>query len=145
MLGKRGTSTDVLLIEPDSELASLLVASLDSHDAVVRTATNHEEALESLRAPRYPQLIILDLDLPADRGLDLLRAIKGSTDRRHIPTIVFAADPAAIEHAWDAGANCVIRKHDHPEEFHALFPRLSRFWLAAATLPRKLQARAAPN
>jgi CheY-like chemotaxis protein len=143
MAAERANRTYVLLIEPDQGLALALEASLAAHDGVITTVAHEQEALDRLRGPDRPELVIVDAEMTG--GLNVLRAIKGSTDLRYIPTIVFvnSCETGVVDQAWDCGANCVIRKPERREEFEPVFPRLSRFWLAAAVLPRSLQAWAA--
>jgi CheY-like chemotaxis protein len=145
MAAERAITTYVLLIEPDHGLASALEASLTANHGLIHTVAGAPEALELLGRPSRPDLIILDADMPDGAGFGVLRTIKESNELRHIPTIVFVggSDASAVDEAWDLGANCVIRKPERREEFEPVFPRLSRFWLAAAVLPRRLQAWAA--
>jgi DNA-binding response OmpR family regulator len=141
----RATRARVLLVEPDPELASALTASLTANAGVVKIAHTLEDARHVLHGPERPELIILDLHQLSEPGFAVLLDIKRSSELRQIPTIVFAAsdDFPAVERAWDLGANCVIRKPESSDELHGIFPRLSRFWLAAAVLPRSLRSWAA--
>ena len=85
-----------------------------------------------------PALILVDMDLPGNDGLDAVRAIKSNPGLRSIPVVLLSRhpDPAATAQAYDAGANTVIPK---PVTFLALVKLIKVFtayWLDAAALPR---------
>jgi two-component system KDP operon response regulator KdpE len=145
MPGSSLTRTDVLLIESDPELASALEASLTAHGAAVTLARSIDEAETVLQRPRRPELIILDIDLPDADGTVILSTLKGQGEFAHIPAIVLtrAADPAAVDRAWDLRANCVILRPAAPEELTRTITTLSRFWLQLVVLPRSRHAHAA--
>jgi CheY-like chemotaxis protein len=92
--------------------------------------------LDPVRSPR-PALIVLDLGLPKQGGLDAVRAIKSNPELRRIPIVALTDqdDPESIAAAYDAGVNTYLTK---PVTFLALVKLMKVFtayWLEAAALP----------
>ena len=90
-------------------------------------------ATEGAVTPR-PSLIVVDAGLP---GTETVKAIKQDPNFRRIPVIVLGEsdDAAAVEQAYDAGANTYIVK---PVTFLALVRLMKVFtayWLETAELP----------
>ncbi len=63
-------------------------------------------AAEGLTQAATADLVLLDLDLPDMRGIDLLKALKSDPRTQATPVIVVSADalPARIDECFDAGA-----------------------------------------
>jgi CheY-like chemotaxis protein len=108
----------------------------------LRTVESAEELERYLRDPNpanpKPALVLVDLNLPQEDGLEALTRIKRDSDLRHIPVVVLAGaanDPTATAAAYEAGANTVIPR---PTTFIALVRLvkvLTAYWLEAAALP----------
>jgi two-component system alkaline phosphatase synthesis response regulator PhoP len=66
---------------------------------------NAAEATESL-AKQVPQLLVLDMMLPDDTGLNLLRKLRQNPLTKHVPVIVYTAvrDDAVRAEARKLGA-----------------------------------------
>ncbi len=80
-------------------------------------------AAEGLTQATTADLVLLDLDLPDMRGLDLLKALKSDPRTRATPVIVVSADalPARIDASFDAGALHYLTKPvDVQQLLHAL-------------------------
>lgn len=81
----------ILLIEDDTiELMKLNRAMLSlnmNHE--VTEATNGEEALELLLNEKYyPDIILLDLNMPKINGIEFLEILKNNESIKFIPTII---------------------------------------------------------
>jgi DNA-binding response OmpR family regulator len=81
---KNGQSPDVLLVDDDPTTRRMVTRYFAEHDVPARAAAGREEMNRCL-AMREPALIILDLRLGQDDGLDLLRSIRASSD---VPVII---------------------------------------------------------
>ncbi len=80
----------VLIVE-DNELSMKLFRDvLEAHGLQTLQATSGEEALRLAR-DRRPDLIIMDIQLPEESGLDITRRIKGDADTRTIPIVAVTA------------------------------------------------------
>jgi two-component system, OmpR family, response regulator len=80
----RGHSLDVLLVDDDPATRRMVTRYFAEHDIPAQAASGREEMNRYL-ATREPALIILDLRLGQDDGLDLLRSIRASSD---VPVII---------------------------------------------------------
>jgi two-component system OmpR family response regulator len=73
-----------LVVEDDSDMRHLVMNYLEDHDIKAISATRRDE-VPALLARNQPDLVVLDLRLGQEDGLDLLREIRASSD---IPVII---------------------------------------------------------
>jgi two-component system, OmpR family, response regulator len=81
---ERGQPMRVLVIEDDRTMRHLVVNYLEEHNIRVSSATGRDEMVRAF-ASDEPDLVILDLRLGQDDGLDLLREIRARSD---VPVII---------------------------------------------------------
>lgn len=84
----------ILLVDDDVDFAAALTRMLRHDGYVTRVATDTTTALEEWRsAPQGPDLVIADLHLCRESGLDLIRELR----RRQpaLPVILLSASPDA--------------------------------------------------
>jgi len=84
-----------------------------------------------------PGLILLDLKLPGESGIDLLRWIRAVDGLRRIPVVLLSSSREAVDvdAAYDAGCNSYLVK---PVAFDALQTMLTvfgRYWFNFNTPP----------
>lgn len=114
---------EVLLVEDDVDdaVAVVRLAAKSALNVRVTTASTGDEAMRELTRrhtePRSggrqpPDLVLLDLDLPARPGLDVLRWIKCDEQLRQIPVVILSGsdDDRAIEQGRALGAHSHIAK-----------------------------------
>lgn len=101
----------ILIIEDDSDNTALLRLLLERQGYQVSLALNGEQGLQKVRS-LYPDLVVLDLDMPVMDGWSVLREIKTDTHIRHIPVIVVTAHlmPDEKETVLQAGASGYVLK-----------------------------------
>ena len=89
-------------------------------------------------APR-PDLILLDLKMPGQGGLETLRAIKQNDDLRAIPVVVMTASAleADVAAAYQLGAAGFVQKPVDLNDFMAAIQTLGEYWFALVRLPAK--------
>jgi two-component system, OmpR family, response regulator len=80
----RGQPTRVLVVEDDRTMRHLVVNYLKEHNIRVASASGREEMIRAF-AGDEPDLVILDLRLGQEDGLDLLREIRSRSD---VPVII---------------------------------------------------------
>lgn len=106
-------------------------------------AATGREALDRLfgrppfeTAPR-PDLLLLDLDLPAVSGLDVLAALKADDRLRAIPVVVLLRSPSAADLAacYGRGANSVVEYPIPLEELAETFRLVVDYWARVNRLP----------
>jgi CheY-like chemotaxis protein len=79
----------------------------------VNVANNGEEALEILEdALRWPDLILLDLNMPRISGLEFLSILKNNKQLKHIPTVILTTsdNQKDIEECYRIGVSGYIVK-----------------------------------
>jgi DNA-binding response OmpR family regulator len=75
----------IIVVDDDAALRRLVTSYLEDHNVPARSATNRAELNRYLEGGAHPSLIILDLRLGQDDGLDLLREIRSHSD---VPVII---------------------------------------------------------
>lgn len=75
-------------------------------------ALNAKSAVQILREPPLPDMILLDLMLPEISGMDFLRQMREKDVFDNLPVVVMSAviDPDQIREALDAGADRYLTK-----------------------------------
>ena len=81
----------VLIVEDEDDIASLIKHALErGGGAEAEIVGSGDAALKAVSA-RPPDLIILDLNLPALSGLEVCRVLRARSDARHLPIIMLTA------------------------------------------------------
>jgi two-component system response regulator AtoC len=114
---------EVLLVDDDKDVLDLLSDLLTESGYAVRRATNGERALASVEKSR-PQLVIMDVQLPDQDGLTVLRALK----RKHpelevIVMTAFGGSSTAIQ-AIGEGAYDYVTKPFETDDLLATLRRV---------------------
>lgn len=81
---------DILLVEDDDGLGSILAAVLQDQGYRVALASNGKEALDYLARARLPQVILLNLVMPAMNGWKLREELQKVPELAEIPVIVLS-------------------------------------------------------
>lgn len=84
-------SPEVLLVDDEQPILSVLAQSLLARGYTVRTAATGEDAVLAL-TEGTPDLMLLDINLPDITGWEVLRRM-APLDRERVPVIVFSASP----------------------------------------------------
>jgi CheY-like chemotaxis protein len=133
----------VLLADPDPDSRAMVRDALleGTGPCQLRTVDTAHELVGYLRDPNpanpKPVLVLIDLDLPKEGGIDIVTRLKRDPDLHHIPMLILTSrpEPTSTAAAYEAGANTVIPK---PATFIALvrlMKVLTAYWLDAASLP----------
>ena len=112
----------ILLIEDEEDIAALikLQAELSGFKLLVETdGINGYRAIEREK----PDLVVLDIMLPGENGLDICRKIKGSSDLKNIPVIMLSAKGEELDVilGLELGADDYVPKPFSPK---VLFSRI---------------------
>ncbi|MGY1822441.1 ATP-binding protein [Geodermatophilus sp. SYSU D00079] len=101
---------EVLVVDDNADMRAYLTRLLSPYWEV-RTATNGQEALESVAAAR-PDVVLTDVMMPGLDGFGLLRALRADPATRSVPVVVLTAragQEAAVE-GFDAGVDDYLAK-----------------------------------
>lgn len=85
---KASVGVDVLLVDDDQELLSLMRKQLQKEGIAVRAATTGRQAIEKARE-NTPGLLVLDIGLPDGDGFDVVGALKQNPYLKDIPLLVY--------------------------------------------------------
>ena len=103
----------------------------------VDEVANGEELLSHLSSAKtFPDLIILDLNMPVKDGRETLKCLKTSADYRHIPVFILSTSNARfdVELACQSGANLfLVKPHGYKEIVEMLRSLFTLFGKYVAT------------
>lgn len=107
-------SSAILIVEDDRTIAAIMAGYLEAGGLHSDVASNGRELMRRLRTRTYA-LVLLDLGLPDEDGLTLLRKLRGRID---IPVMVVTARDSidARLAAFELGAQDVLTKPFDPRE-----------------------------
>src|SRR4051812_11625775 len=95
----------VLVVDDNADLCRMLgkLISRAGHTAVC--ATNAADALDHVKTSA-PDLVVLDLMMPDENGLTLLRKIKADDASKDVHVVIYSAvsEPRYVQEAIDGGA-----------------------------------------
>ncbi|MBO4747056.1 MAG: response regulator transcription factor [Clostridiales bacterium] len=101
----------IYLLEDDESIRKLVVYALKSQDYDTEGFENQEQFWAAM-AKKTPELILLDIMLPGEDGITILKRIRKSADTADIPVIILTAKNTEYDRVegLDAGADDYISK-----------------------------------
>lgn len=130
------SATDVMLIRRSFEKSNLNYSLHCVEDGEKAIAFLNQQG--DYRRAVYPDLIILDLNLPRLDGREVLAILKQDSRFKRIPIIVLTTSNARrdILSSYDLHANCYIVKPFDVHDFLQISSLIEQFWLQTVTLPK---------
>ena len=124
MSTQKDSMINVLMIEDDPELASIIIKFLKRYDIAVKNVEEPYKGIKMLQDEEY-ELLILDLTLPDIDGLDVVSKIRAFSS---IPIIISSArdDIADKVVGLERGADDYLPKPYNPRELEARIKSLLR-------------------
>lgn len=85
----------------------------------------------------FPDLILLDLNLPRKDGRELLADIKNDEALKRIPVVILTTSKANedIIKTYDLHANCYVTKPVDLDQFISVVKSIEDFWFTVVKLP----------
>ena len=115
----------LLLVDDDAALRALVRTTFEAVDLVVEEAESAREARRRIEA-RRPDVIVLDVLMPGESGLDLCRSLKSDPATAAIPIVLLSgSDGGSLVASDAAGADAYVRKPFSPLELLAVVERLA--------------------
>ena len=135
-----GMAGTILIAEDDDEdfcLTERTFNKLRLTKKIIRVK-NGQELMDTLRKDPFPDLVLLDLNMPIKDGREALQEIKSDAYLKRIPVVVLTTSNAEeeITQAYQAGVNSFIRKPFRHKELSDLLSALSHYWFDIVELPR---------
>src|SRR5690349_10247948 len=121
-----------LFIDDDAQFLAALTALLKQMSKAhwaFRTATNHSQALEHLKAQPV-EIVVLDIEMPVMDGIEFLRLLRRTHPAQRVVMLSARLDETARKTSMELGAALFLEKPTTPEGFLSLFAALDA--LAAA-------------
>ncbi len=141
------TTIEILLIEDNPGDIRLFqeAIKMSTFNLNLNVIQDGEQALDYLNCKPpftnaiYPDLILLDINLPRKSGHEVLETLKTHPINRSIPVIILTSSqaPEDIQTAYDNHANCYIVKPAQLSDFFQVVSTLEKFWLHQARLPKR--------
>jgi CheY-like chemotaxis protein len=137
-------TAELLIIEDnpgDVRLLQEVFRELEA-DVHLSVARDGAEALDIMRntipgGRTWPDLILLDLNLPKVSGHEVLSRLKGDPLTSRIPVIIFTSSKAEsdVRRAYDSHVNAYLKKPSTLDGLLSAAEDITNFWLRTATLP----------
>jgi CheY-like chemotaxis protein/phosphoribosyl 1,2-cyclic phosphodiesterase len=101
----------ILVVDDDEDLRILIRKTLDRGWSIIFEASGGGEAMELIKSKK-PDLILLDLLMPAPNGLDVLRWMRTHGETRDVPVVVLTAqgDEDSVRTCFELGATDYLVK-----------------------------------
>ncbi|MFC6718157.1 response regulator [Natrialbaceae archaeon GCM10025810] len=136
---------DILLVEdnPGDVRLTQLAFSESEMDTRIHVVVDGDEVLDVLHeradsdsAP-FPDLVLLDLNLPRVGGLEVLERIRDVPEFAHLPVLILTSSRANedVVSSYERSANAYLTKPTDPNEFATLAKAVENFWFRRAQLP----------
>lgn len=127
----------IYLVEDDSDIRELETYALQNSDLEVQSFTDSTELYEAL-GKRIPDLVLLDIMLPGEDGMSILKHLRSDSETKTVPIIMVTAKTTEADKVsgLDTGADDYITKPFGVTELvsrvKALLRRTSRDFSAGA-------------
>mgnify|MGYP001609274821 CR=1 FL=1 len=107
----------ILIVDDEEFLVRALKDNLESEGYAIESASNGEEAMESIKN-KQPDIILLDLLMPKKDGFYVIEEMRKNPEWKFIPIIVLSniGGDQDIKRALEMGADDYFVKSQHPIE-----------------------------
>ena len=102
----------IYCVEDDRSIRELIVYALKSHGFEAEGHSDGKAFFEALTSQGLPSLVLLDIMLPGEDGIEILKRLKASAKTRHIPVIMLTAKGTEYDKVLglDSGADDYVTK-----------------------------------
>jgi DNA-binding response OmpR family regulator len=111
----------IMIADDDAGIVDAVEMMLDYKGYQVRTAT--ENTLKRI-TEELPDVLLLDIWMSGEDGIEVCKALKSNETTMHIPVIMISASKDIENSALKAGANDFLPK---PFEMNVLIEKIERF------------------
>jgi DNA-binding response OmpR family regulator len=134
------TSGMVLAIDDDEDFRELLRMAWEQAGSGRLVATADGAAAQRFvdAEEGWPQLILLDLHLAGESGLEVLASLRAAERTRYVPILILttAWTRADLRAALDGGATGFVQKPAGSEPLRQLVAAVGRFWMGYNVAPQ---------
>lgn len=134
---------NVLLVEDNPGDVRLVREALEAidRDVSLDVFTRGDDVIEALLDPDsvepYPDLVLLDLNLPGRDGCAVLNAIREDATVNTLPVLMLSGSRTDddVVRCYEANANAYLSKPDDLEQLTSMMRAMEDFWFDKARLP----------
>jgi two-component system response regulator len=128
----------LLLVEDSRDDEALILRALRKASQPPRVLVAHDgiEALrvlegEAVATLPWPDVVVLDLNLPKMTGLEVLRRIRAHPRLKRLPIVVLTSsrEESDVATAYQLGASSYVRKPIGSEGFTSAILQIGAYWL----------------
>lgn len=140
----------VLLVEDSKPDQVIIKRTFEDGEIAcdIHLCDNGEQALAHLNECKlnpeqaFPDLILMDINMPVMDGREALKRIRSDEELKHIPIIMLTTSSREkdVLDSYANGVNAFITKPLNPTDFISVVQKLEYFWFKIATLPPKNRA-----
>ncbi|MFC1585433.1 response regulator [Fibrobacterota bacterium] len=133
---------EIVMIEDDPGDADLTREILEQTALPINLTVMEDgsKAIAHLRKKSVPapDLILLDLNLPGNDGLEILSEIKTDSGLRSVPVIILTTSTAEndVAKSYSLGCNSYLSKPVGLMEFSRMIKSIMDYWLVLVRLPK---------
>jgi CheY-like chemotaxis protein len=117
----KSTVAHIFYVDDDVDDIDLFKEALNSvcSDVQLTTLTNSQLFLSTLQKISLPDVIVLDVNMPAVNGIECLKQVRESEVFKHIPVVLFSTSMyvTKVQESIRFGANHYILKGSSMQEF----------------------------
>lgn len=113
----------ILVVDDEPDILEFLLELLEQEGYTV-AITEKGEYLEQLQQDSLPDIILLDVLLSGKDGREIVKYLKSREETRHVPVIMFSANPGAEKTAREAGADDFVAK---PFEIDEILAKITKY------------------
>ena len=101
----------ILVVDDEEDICEILQYNLEKAGYQVKCVLGAEEALSLFSSERF-DLLLLDIMLPEEDGISILRKLRADPATEHLPVIMLTAKSTEYDHVegLDAGADDYVAK-----------------------------------
>lgn len=107
----------ILIVDDSISMRQMINFTLSEEDHQIFEAENGKEAMKKLEEIK-PEIIITDINMPEMNGIELIKAVRGSSSCKFVPIIVLTteSEKAMQDKGKQAGATAWLVKPFTPEK-----------------------------
>ena len=96
----------ILVVEDDEDIRNVVDRQLRKGGHKVATADSVRAARQLIEEKGMPEVLVLDVGLPGETGLEFLRSLRDDPTTTHLPVVVLSArvQPSDVQAGRDLGA-----------------------------------------
>jgi len=102
----------IWIVDDDEEMSRAVTLMLNMLDSDVKSFTKARAAVEKFNLGHYPDLIILDINMPEISGLDMVEFLRRRPETSRLPIVVLSSETTdeIVDKALNLGADEFIKK-----------------------------------